>query len=475
MPTDDQPTGNGFEGDSEAPRRSIRDIPIPPHRRREAGEPAARPAMDGVRAAKPAQRPAPPPGEPIGAATDSATYPPKSYYQMSEDESYRAPRRPGRYRRLLKILAIVVVAAAVFLVATWHSAVVTVVEKHAEKSLALKLGLSPEGGTIATGSIAFRSADVSDSASQTLAATGEAAVKTKATGVITIYNAYSSADQPLVKNTRFETPTGLVFRIDQPTVVPGQKKGADGTTTPGKVTAKVAADQPGEQYNVGPIARFTVPGFKGQPQYDGFYASSEAPMQGGFDGIQKVPDPKEEAAAVDRLTQALQGKLAAAAASSTGAEYVAFVVPGTFAVHSTSREPAEDAGKVTVTVEAAARAVAVRRQDLAEEIAEAAMPTYVRGTGGRVDDFAAVRGMPEGADTPTALALSGTAKVTWTVDPVEVAEALLGRPLTEVSQIAAQFPGAESFTPVVRPFWRSSFPDSVGKIRVTVSASGADN
>lgn len=464
--------------DRHEPRRSIRDIPLPSHRREAGGEAPSRPSLDGVRARRQGVRRAPRPPEADVAdepsapeailAEEAAEISSDTSYRyqndMSEEQSYQRERRPRKGGRLIKMGVGAAVVVGLFLVATWHSATVTVVEKHAEKPLEAKIALVAEGQPAAPGTLPFKPVEVSDSASQTLAATGEAAVKTKSSGTITIFNNFSATDQPLVKNTRFETPEGLVFRIDQPVVVPGQKAGA-----PGSVEAKVFADQPGVAYNVGPVAKFTVPGFKGKPQFDGFYATSKAPMQGGFDGVQKVPDPKEEAAAIDKLTQDLSAKLAVAAASSAGQGYVAYLMPGTFAVRSTSRTPAGD--KVTVTVQASAKAAAVSRQGLAEEIAVATIPTYIRGTGATVEAWDAVRGMPEGGDVPSSLTLSGQASVTWAVDPAAVAKALAGKPLTEVSKVATQFPGIDSFTPVVRPFWRSAFPANPAKISVAVSPS----
>ena len=127
-----------------------------------------------------------------------------------------------------------------------------------------------------------------------------------------------------------------------------------------------------------------------------------------------MPDPKAETAAIDALTESLRGKLEQEAASSSGASYVAYLVPGTFAVRSTSREP--DGEQVKITVEGSAKATAVSRQALADEIAADVLPGYARGTGATIDDWTAVRGVPEGADAPAFLALSGT--VGAVLDPI---------------------------------------------------------
>ena len=119
-------------------------------------------------------------------------------------------------------------------------------------------------------------------------ATGNGNVQTKATGRITIYNAYSSSPQTLVATTRFETPDGKIFRLNERVTVPGATV-SGGKITPSKIEVSVTADKAGEEYNIGPVGRFTVPGFKGSDKYQGFYAESFKPMKGGFVGVRAHP------------------------------------------------------------------------------------------------------------------------------------------------------------------------------------------
>jgi|GEM_PF-3394746 len=101
-------------------------------------------------------------------------------------------------------------------------------------------------------------------------------VAIRARGFINIYNAYSAASQKLVAQTRFETKDGKIFRIQKSVIVPGAKVSGN-KLTPSVVRAEVAAEEPGEEYNIGP-SFFTIPGFKESPKYAGFYAKSVEPM-----------------------------------------------------------------------------------------------------------------------------------------------------------------------------------------------------
>jgi hypothetical protein len=118
-------------------------------------------------------------------------------------------------------------------------------------------------------------------------ATARKEVSQKASGKIVIYNAYSSAPQPLIQNTRFEAATnGKIYRIDKSIVVPGAKI-EEGKIIPSEIEVTLYADKPGEDYNTG-LADFAIPGFKGTPKYEKFYGRSRTEISGGFTGEASV-------------------------------------------------------------------------------------------------------------------------------------------------------------------------------------------
>ncbi|MEK7646797.1 MAG: hypothetical protein AAB378_00275 [Patescibacteria group bacterium] len=116
--------------------------------------------------------------------------------------------------------------------------------------------------------------------------TGLSDVKDRAHGKIMIYNAYSSEPQLLSRRTRFEIPDGKIFRITEAVTVPGALV-KDGKISPSSIEVEVAADQPGEEYNIG-LTDFTIPGFKGTARFTKFYGRSVKPMEGGFVGTART-------------------------------------------------------------------------------------------------------------------------------------------------------------------------------------------
>ncbi len=116
--------------------------------------------------------------------------------------------------------------------------------------------------------------------SDSFTASGKQDKATKAEGDITIYNNFGSGSQILVKNTRFKTKDGLIYRLQSTTTVPGAKMSGTKVSTPGIVNAHVIADQTGSSYNIDP-SEFSIPGFQGTPKFLGFYAKSSKPFNGG--------------------------------------------------------------------------------------------------------------------------------------------------------------------------------------------------
>jgi hypothetical protein len=139
-------------------------------------------------------------------------------------------------------------------------------------------------------------------------ATGKQNIQTKAQGKIIIYNSYSSDAQNLVAGTRFLTPDNKIFRLVKNITVPGAKI-QEGKIIVSNIETDVVADQPGPEYNIEPVAKFTIPGLKGSPKYEGFYGQSTKPMAGGFVGEAAVPTDKDIADAKVKIKQALETNL----------------------------------------------------------------------------------------------------------------------------------------------------------------------
>jgi len=134
---------------------------------------------------------------------------------------------------------------------------------------------------------------------------------TKAKGIITVFNTYGTMPQKLVATTRFQTPDGKIFRTQSDISVPGGIM-VRGVLKPGSLDVEVIASEAGEEYNIPPTEKWTIPGFNGTPRFEKFYGVSNSAMEGGGSGvaisISSSTDGDTEASVVEKLKLSLEEK-----------------------------------------------------------------------------------------------------------------------------------------------------------------------
>ncbi|TSC67736.1 MAG: hypothetical protein CEO19_64 [Parcubacteria group bacterium Gr01-1014_73] len=302
-----------------------------------------------------------------------------------------------------------------------------------------------------------------------LQATGESKVEKKASGAIVIYNNYSSSPQRLIKNTRFETPTGLIYRIEKSIVVPGTRL-ENGKTIPGSLETTIFADLPGPNYNIG-LTDFTVPGFKGTPRYEGFYARSKTAMLGGFIG--KVPTASE-----DKMNEAYAS--AERELKQESAQKISSQKPDTFVWYSSAllfesvrQLPTAGTGSmIALTVNATSTAVVFSKSILSRYIAAHSTTDYDKEPV-LADELSDLIFTPRfdakaGAGDSLPFSLKGQAKLIWQFDAAKLKSDLAGKSKKEISSIIAAYRGIIRTSVVIRPFWESQFPNNPSKIKINI-------
>ena len=73
------------------------------------------------------------------------------------------------------------------------------------------------------------------------------------------------------------------------------------------------------------------------------------------------------------------------------------------------------------------------------------------------------------ADDSIGFNLSGPVKIVWTIDKDKIISELLGRNKSDFDSLMTRNGNIESATSVIKPVWRSSFPDKINKIEVIVN------
>lgn len=323
-------------------------------------------------------------------------------------------------------------------------------------------------GDVASSSLTYTVKTLELEDSEVVAAEGMTRVERKASGSITVINEHSTAPVKLVKNTRFQTPEGLVFRAPADIVVPGMKG-----TTPGKIDVLVVADQAGEQYNVGPVSRFTLPGLKtGSPMHTHVYAQSSAPMAGGFVGDEPAVAPAVLSDAVTRIRGRLEQKVRDTVAAQNASSTVAFAEAARVTYQDAPTTPEADKG-VRIHQKARVELPVFDAAAFAHAIATAVSADAEQSTIKLVpqEGYAAhILGTSTAAlgSEPLTVGLSGRALLVWQVDAPNIASALAGKDGGAFKTIVTGFPGVEEAHARIEPFWSKTFPTDASRIKVVV-------
>lgn len=301
-------------------------------------------------------------------------------------------------------------------------------------------------------------------------ATGQEQATEQATGEITIYNKTSDS-QRLIKNTRFESPNGLVFKTNESVVVPA----ASDDGTPGSITTSVFATEAGEEYNLDPT-EFTVPGFKEggyDDLYKNIYAKNAVAFTGGFDGMRFILDDSELKAAQDDVHKELQAALKERLPQEKPAGFVYFENGVTFTYQSL---PATENGEDSATIheKALLKVPMFKKSDFAAYIAKASVPGY-EGAPVRIDDFSTLdftyasstKNVTDIASLDSIdFKLNGKLNLIWDYDTEQLKKDLAGKNRTAIVNILASYPAIENTKIITRPFWKRSLPNNTNDIKI---------
>lgn len=319
------------------------------------------------------------------------------------------------------------------------------------------------------GSLAYNVFETFYDVETAIKANGFTEVEEYAMGLVTVYNEYSASPVRLIKNTRFETPSGLIFRIRDSIVIPGKR-----TAGPGTMTVTVYADAPGEKYNISAVDKLTLPGLKGGDMFTKVYAKSAHAFQGGFIGSKPKIADSDLKVAQAKLRGELEEKAHAGALAASQPGTVVF--PQLLMITFESQTPKEGTDGSAIVRERAVAKIPVFSEDLFAKVLAVAVRADVQNATVHLDKTSGIHirsissaGVPEYGTSPIDFLVSGSALIIWDVDTKALGDALRGRAKSSFQNVISTFPSIETADAFIRPFWRSTFPDDASAIVFVVN------
>ncbi len=366
------------------------------------------------------------------------------------------------------LIALIFVGSAIAVNVLMSGAEVTVYPKYKDVSVQASFTTYkvPKAGELS-----FELLTLEATGERQVAASGKEQVSERASGSIFVYNNQKTT-QRLIKNTRFESPEGLIFKIPESIEVPGASTDASGKTVPGMITVEVFADGTGEQYNI-PASRFTIPGLKGRPEYDAVYGESALEFSGGFEGDKYIIDDAELEARKQELHLELRNTLLSRLETEKPAGFIAYPDAVTISFESL---PATAYGDQLATIKERARLSIplFKESEFAEYIAESTVAGY-DGEGvilEHPEDLVFAYSLPTttvsdiSGYSELSFELRGNTRIVWDYNEEELKNDLVGLSKTALPAVLGAYPSIDRAEAVVRPFWSTSFPSAPEKLRV---------
>jgi hypothetical protein len=374
--------------------------------------------------------------------------------------------KKGKSRLLLSVIVfVVIVGGATALSAILGKTELTIYPEFREPNINAEFTAYPDQRT---DSLSYEVLTLEATSEAQVEASGQVQIEEQATGMITISKVTPGAER-LIKNTRFRTPEGLVYRIQESVVVPGAALNEAGSLSPGTIQAEVFADEIGEEYNIPAGTSFDIPGFQEggfTALYEAITAESNQVFTGGFDGPQFQIDEAELSTARQSLQIDLRNNLLARIENEKPANFVAY--PNAVAI-TYNQLPAVEYGQdlVTIKEQAILQIPLFQNTELGSFLAQETIATY-EGSPVRVDDTSALEFNYTSATTSqsvianaTSLSFNLTGKplLIWEYDIESLKGDLITLPKTAINNAVLAYPGIDGARVRITPFWQRTFPE----------------
>lgn len=385
------------------------------------------------------------------------------------------PRRKFRFWMYTTLVVLVAIVGAGYFASVYYSqATFTVVPKVIPVAVNGTYVAQPNSSK--TEDLLYEVITVKSSASTTVPATSGPKISTKATGKVTLYNAYSATTARLIVGTRLASDNGLVYRLTGSVVIPGYTK-SGATIVPGKLTASVVADQPGQEYNVtidSTNADMNIVAYKGTERYDKIYAKAVGSFSGGFVGTKKIIASSDSATAAASLKSTLTTTLLDKAAMAVPEGYVMY--DGSHSIVFGSQEIGDPSPTTaSISEQATLYGIIFKKNNLIDTVAGSS----ATGLFGKYDFSApgldsldvTITNLKDFSPTKKVslvAKIKGSLKLVGTVPADEIKQKLSGLTLAETQDVFKEYSAViESGSGELAPPW-AKIPSNLDRIKIVV-------
>lgn len=422
-------------------KRSIRNIPIPEGRRRNGSHPNSLPAQKK-------------------GSEGENTF---DDFHIEKGGGGGRPLQPRRSRRgLWWSMAVLLVVLVFVALSFFNGALISYIPKSGQVSFANETFTAAKG---TENELIYSLVKLSLDRSLEVPASGEKEISRKAEGTIIVYNT-GSKSQRLRATTRFETPDGKVYQVEDAITVPG-KSTVGGVEKPGSLEIVVLAETPGEEFNIG-LSDFTLPGLEGTSLEKVVYARSKTAMTGGFVGVEREVSEDDRLKAETELKTILRQELLAEAGAQVPEDFILISSLSDITFENLPQSLSSSKNSTNVNMRGHLSGVMFQRVELSTTLTKEKSNL----SQGELVDLTGLETLSISFATTTDLStadeitfsVSGESKVVWETDEVALRADLLGKSKKDLTGVLSNYQSISQATATIRPFWKRSFPSDGDKI-----------
>ncbi|MCX6753339.1 MAG: hypothetical protein NTW62_03295 [Candidatus Nomurabacteria bacterium] len=371
-------------------------------------------------------------------------------------------------KKTLWFIAIIAIVFLIFSISTlFSSASVTVSPK--EKNFNLSSSFSAVKNS-SSDVLSYDSVILSGEATENIATTGMKDSTVKATGTIILYNNFNTTPQVLLAGTRLEGSNGKIYNLNAKVSIPGITK----DKLPGSIEAGITAFDFGQDYNSDPLD-FKILGFKGSLQYTKIYGRSKNPIVGGFKGQIPIIDDIAKAKALTDLQSSLKDKLLKKATDQIPDGFILYKDAVFFDIPADVPTPEVKDNQAVFTLKGTIYGFIFNEKNLTIALVNNLIPqfdgsdVYISNIKDLIFALSSKDGDSFSNTTKIDFTLTGSPNVIWKVDTDKLATDLLNSSKKDFNTTLSKYTNISSADLVLRPAWRTTFPDKVKNIKITVN------
>jgi len=398
--------------------------------------------------------------------TKTGVPPIHSEEEFDYEERDRKPRKNNMKKYLILIGSIITLVLIFAIFTSLDSAKVKITPKTETSSFNERIVIEELSKRESNESLGYRIIELAKESEKVVEAQSEELVQSKASGEITIFNEYSENSQTLIKNTRFESTNGRIYRIEDSIKVPGYTE-SNGDLTPGQLTVIVYADEIGEDYNA-ESDDFTIPGFEGQEPFDFFYAKTNTPISGGFDGIRKIVSQEDIGSATTELQEEVKSKLLDELNNQVTEEFYIYQNDESFSYGEINEIQVENSNNVKLTLRGEVSARIFNKVDTSNKIADSIFANYFTNENTLISDFDNVNISISESELSETLEVSGDSNFVWQINEEKLKDDLKGEEKKLLPTIMQDYTEIQVAEAIVKPFWISTFPEDKKDIKIEI-------